>query len=118
MDQTTIRVIVTIAVAVILAGRAFQATAGSKRRLAFWLGAGAFALFSLLNGLPLIGITLQAVTITLMAAALVMFLASVLLLFQSYRAGEMQSQFDRIQKRVIKERERLDERERQRTSRK
>jgi len=90
MQSEILRIIVTAVLAVLLAQQAARTGRGTRRCLAFAAGALAFAVFTVANLLPFLGVNLPWLTLTLTGLGLV--LVSVLALLVAYRGGEMAPQ--------------------------
>lgn len=116
MDGSALRAIATIVITVLLAVQALRAIPGSWRRRAFVLAAVAFGLLALINSLLALGIAVGG----LMLLALIVFaglaLASVALLAQAWRSGEMNEQLNRARQAMAEERDRRRSAEERRTT--
>jgi hypothetical protein len=112
MSQEFARLIITL-VAVLLVGRqALRAAPGSRRRQSFSLAALGFALLTLGNAFPVLGLSSQVALTLLVGIGLALLLGSLVSLFFAYREGELADQFRRAGAMVAKEREQIAERER------
>jgi hypothetical protein len=103
-----IRTIAAAVIAVIFAAQARRAPARSSRRLAFGLGAAAFAVFALSNGL--VGAVSAPVVQALSMAGIALIGVSLLMMVRSYTSGEMSEKLRRAREMVAEERARTKER--------
>ncbi|MGQ9925481.1 MAG: hypothetical protein ACUVS4_01300 [Chloroflexaceae bacterium] len=109
MQSEILRIIVTAVVAVLLAQQTARTDRGTSRRLAFAAGALAFALFTVANLLPFVGVNVAWLTLTLTGMGLVLVLVSVLALLTAYRRGEMAPQVRKARELLEIERKRREQ---------
>jgi hypothetical protein len=109
MSQFLIRALAALAMAALLIVQARQAPARSARGRAFGLGAAAFAVFALGNGLAAFGMGEQAIlAASVVGAALIG--VSLLMLTRAYQGGEMSDKMRRAREMVAEERARTQDR--------
>ncbi|OAN46999.1 hypothetical protein A6A03_11095 [Chloroflexus islandicus] len=105
MNPDIIRIIVALIIAVLLLAQFQRSTAGSRRRLAFGLGAAAMVVIATSN-------MVTAALLPLMVVGGGLALAAVWLLWQAYQRGELEDRFDRARRYLESERRRYDEHDR------
>lgn len=113
MDQELGRLLLAVVATFLMARQARSAAPGSRRRLAFNLGAAGFGLFAVGNLLPLLGFFSSSTLALSVGLGSALLLASLVTLFLAYRAGEMRDQLRRASDIVAEERQKSAERERQ-----
>jgi CHASE2 domain-containing sensor protein len=111
MQSEILRIIVTAVLAALLAQQAARTGRGTRRRLAFAAGALAFALFTIANLLPFLGVSVPWVTLTFTSLGLGLVLVSVLALLAAYRGGEMVPQVREARELLEAERRRREQRD-------
>lgn len=112
MSQEFARLFIAVVATILVARQALRATPGSRRRLAFTLGAAGFGLLAAGNGFPLLGIANPTLLTLLVAVGVALLLGSLVSLFLAFRAGEMADQVRRAEGMIAREREQSAERER------
>ncbi len=104
MTPDILRLLLALLATALLIREALRAARGSRRRLAFSLGAGGFALLALGNLLQGAGWSGPVPIVGAVSLGLALLLGSLLTLFLAYRAGEMGEQFRRASEYVAEER--------------
>lgn len=107
MTGSIIRAFVTLLFAVVMAQQARRAPALSHRQRAFGIAAGVFGLFTLLNGLQIVGVELNiTLSIVIRVIACLLILLSLVFLYMAWKGGEMRAQIERAQQAINQERKR------------
>jgi hypothetical protein len=109
VSQFLIRTLAALVVVVILMVQASRVPTHSSRRRAFGLGAAAFVMFAIGNGLSAFGLGGQANMVTSMIGAMLIGI-SLLTLTRAYQGGEMNDKMRRAREMVAEERIRTQER--------
>jgi hypothetical protein len=109
VSQLLIRAIAALTVAVLLIVQSRRTPVGSSRRRAFGLGAAAFGVFALGNGMSAIGVGEQ-VTLAASIAGAALVGVSLLMLTRAYQGGEMSDKMRRAREMVAEERARTQDR--------
>ncbi|MEI7644214.1 MAG: hypothetical protein WCJ55_08030 [Chloroflexales bacterium] len=109
MSLFLIRALAALAVVVLLLVQSRRAPARSARRRAFGLGAAAFVVFALGNGMSALGLGGQTILVTSMVGAALIGV-SLLTLSRAYQSGELSEKMRRASVMVAEERARTQDR--------
>lgn len=112
MSQELARLLLAFVATFLMVRQATGAAPGSRRRLAFILGAAGFALLALGNAFPMLGFFSSTLLVGFVGLGVLLLVASLVTLFLAYRAGELNEQFNRAGTLLAQEREKSAERER------
>jgi hypothetical protein len=104
MSQELLRLIMALLATALLIREARRAVPSSRRRLAFYLGAGGFGLLAAGNLLTTLALGGQALIVGVTSLGIALLLGSLVTLFLAYRAGEMSEQVRRASDYVAAER--------------
>jgi hypothetical protein len=104
MNQELVRLLFALLATALLIREARRAAPGSRRRLAFTLGAGGFGLLAAGNLFAWLGLGGPALLVGAVSLGIALLLGSLLALFLAYRAGEMNEQLRRAGDYVAEER--------------
>jgi predicted permease len=106
MLVSIIRTIFLLILTGVFVNHARQTPARSRKQRSFWLAAGAFGLFAFLNILFLIGVNTYMLLIPVLTIGTILLTISIVLLYQAWRAGEMQEQMKQAREAIQEEQER------------
>lgn len=109
MSTLLFRIAAAALIAIVFAVQARRAPARSSRQSAFGLGAAAFVLFALSNGL-ILGAVNAAIVQALSIAGVALIGVSLLMIVRSYTSGEMSDKLRRAREMIAEERARTKER--------
>jgi hypothetical protein len=118
MSQELARLFIALVATALVARQAVRATAGSRRRQAFTLGALGFAVLAFGNAIPALGFSAPFVLTLAIGLGLALLLGCLVSLYLAYREGELKDQFQRAGSMVASEREKAAERTRREEPRK
>jgi hypothetical protein len=108
MNQELVRLLFALLATALLIREARRAAPGSRRRLAFTLGASGFGLLAAGNLFASLGLGGPALLVGAVSLGIALLLGSLLALFLAYRAGEMNEQLRRAGDYVAEERAKRD----------
>ncbi len=108
MSQELLRLIMALLATALLVREARRAAPGSRRRLAFALGAGGFGLLAAGNLFAALSLGGQGLIVGASSLGIALLLGSLVTLFLAYRAGEMSEQVRRAGDYVAAERAKRD----------
>jgi hypothetical protein len=117
MSQELLRLIMALLATALIVREARRAAPGSRRRLAFSLGAAGFGLLAVGNLLALLSLGGQALIVGASSLGIALLLGSLVTLFLAYRAGEMSEQVRRAGDYVAAERAKRDRERRESSAR-
>jgi hypothetical protein len=117
MTQELLRLLMALLATALLTREAGRAAHGSRRRLAFSLGAGGFGLLAAGNLLTTLALGGQALIVGATSLGIALLLGSLVTLFLAYRAGEMSEQVRRASDYVAAERAKREALDRERLER-
>ncbi|NTV63556.1 MAG: hypothetical protein HGA65_08480 [Oscillochloris sp.] len=109
MSTLFVRMIAAAVIAVIFLAQARKAPARSMRQIGFGLGAAAFLMFAISNGLVAAGVIGQVIQVVSIVG-IVLIGVSLLLMVRSYMRGEMGDKLERAREMIAEERARTKER--------
>ncbi|PDV99033.1 hypothetical protein [Candidatus Chloroploca asiatica] len=112
MNSEVLRLLLTVALMFLLLKQAGRAMPGSRRRLAFGLGAGGIGTIAVMNALVAMQFGATWLYTLLGLAGFALLAGSVLALVFAYRGGELDEQFRQVRASTLAERERREQKER------